>query len=225
VGVLQPISKIIFCDSRLYLIQLKSGDKSPCPLNAGHEKTRSRPITPFFSIFLFTHKMTVKLKEFDNRVMAGHKKGCELTDVQRACMATAVACGLSQYNVANAFGVGRTTVRAQVQRVTISPRFKSRIRKRRPKMLSFTARRRLHWLAKRNPRSTWKQLRNSMRVPCHLRTLRRVMHGYFHRKWKAIDRIPLTKEVAKSRLEFARYWLPRLEELHLVDGVEIKRGA
>jgi hypothetical protein len=106
--------------------------------------------------------MSVKLKEFASRVMAGHKKGCELTDVQRACMATAVACGLSQYDVANAFGVGRTTVRAQVQKVTISPRFKSRIRKRRPKMLSFTAKRRLHWLAKRNPKSTWKQLRNSM---------------------------------------------------------------
>jgi hypothetical protein len=165
--------------------------------------------------------MSMKLKEFASRVMAGHKKGCELTDVQRACMATAVACGLSQYDVANAFGVGRTTVRAQGQRVIISPRFKSRIRKRRLKMLSFTAKRRLHWLAKRNPRSTWKQLRNSMRVPCYPRILRRVMRGYFHRKWKIMNRIPFTKEVAKFRLEFARYWLPRLEELHLVGGVEV----
>jgi hypothetical protein len=56
--------------------------------------------------------MSVKLKKFASRVMAGHKKGCELTDVQKACMATAVACGLFQYNVANAFGVGRTIVQA-----------------------------------------------------------------------------------------------------------------
>jgi hypothetical protein len=91
-------------------LMLKSGDKSPCPLNAGHEKTRSRPITLFFSIFLFTHKMSVKLKEFASWMMAGHKKGCELTDVQKACMATAVACDLSQYNVTNAFSVGRTSM-------------------------------------------------------------------------------------------------------------------
>jgi hypothetical protein len=40
-----------------------------------------------------------------------------------------------------------------------------------------------------------------------------------------MNRIPLTKKVAKFRLEFARYWLPRLEELHLVGGVEVGGGA
>jgi hypothetical protein len=140
-------------------------------------------------------------------------------------MAMGVAFGLSPNDVAKLFGVNWSTIRYQVKRGVSSHHFRSKPRKGRPRFFSRHAKRRLHWLVKREPRNTWNQVRQSLGVACHVRTLRRAMQQHYHRKCKAMDIIPLISSVAKERLAFACYWLPRLEELELVGGGDCKGVA
>jgi hypothetical protein len=53
------------------------------------------------------------------------------------------------------------------------------------------------------------------------RTLTKYLRNHYIRKWKVIKRILLTKKLAKNRLRFAKYWLPKIEGLMAVRGFEI----
>jgi hypothetical protein len=48
------------------------------------------------------------------------------------------------------------------------------------------------------------------------RTIRRIVNAHYKRKWKSMDRVKLTPESAKARLDFARNWIRDIEKLKRV---------
>ncbi|KJZ75969.1 hypothetical protein HIM_04793 [Hirsutella minnesotensis 3608] len=68
-------------------------------------------------------------------------------------------------------------------------------------------------MIKRRRQVTYRALVGAMGGRVSRNTIRRAVRPEWKRKWLSIQRIPISKETAEERLQFARFWEGREEEL------------
>jgi transposase len=156
------------------------------------------------------------LAEIGRIATAGRHRNQELSPEARAAICGAAAAGASQRAIATAFGVSQAVITQTIQRLQETQSFKSKPRNGRPKVFSRRESRYIVQLAKRDARLTHKQLLKMIGAKASVTTVRRALRERNYRKWRAAKRIPLTKETAMARYDFARYWLGEIEELEAV---------
>lgn len=158
-------------------------------------------------------------REFGREISGNRGGNCEFSSEARAAIVAARAAGKSREEVAEAFGTDRPetiseiTSNAQQRKST-----KTAFRKGTPRKLNQRAERQLVILARRNPRSTYSELKSELRTNVHVDTIKRTLHRNNLKKWRAAKRITLTKDDATDRLNFCRnYNTPaKLRELFRV---------
>lgn len=165
--------------------------------------------------------MTFNLDEIALILRAERSSNGELTSVMRACICTLIAAGRSERDVAQLFGVSRGAVRKAVQLWKAHHTFESRPRKGRPEVLTAKEKRYIITLVKRNRDLVKKALIEATGKKVSYSTIKRCLRAHNLRKWKAKKRIPLTKEVAKDRYDFACDWLENIDELLRVCGLKL----
>jgi transposase len=84
---------------------------------------------------------------------------------------------------------------------------KLRPRKGRPQKLNEITKRWVYYMVCRRLDISWKALTVKTPGQLSISTIRRALKKYHIRKWRSKKRIPLSKEVAKKRYDFARRWL------------------
>jgi transposase len=175
--------------------------------------------------------MPSELRKFGTEISGNRQRGKELTSDQRAAIASRAADGAKQSVIAREFQCSRGAVRRTVERWLKKRTFDSLPRKGRPPKLNHRERRYIIQLVRRKPRLAHKALVGHVDTKVSTSTIRRVLRQQNLRKWRSRKRIKLTKEGAKERLKFARFWLDpkhpeRLERLLQVGYMfcDMKRG-
>ncbi|EAQ83841.1 hypothetical protein CHGG_07812 [Chaetomium globosum CBS 148.51] len=156
--------------------------------------------------------MKLNLADFAAELTAGRGRLQELSPGARAAICTLVAAGQSERAVSRLFRVSRDTVARCVEHWKTHRTFDSRPRKGRPPVLTRREKRYIVLLVKKNRTIAKKALVNATGKVVSYSTIRRCLRSHHIRKWRAMKRIPLTKEVAKDRYNFACDWLENIDE-------------
>lgn len=136
----------------------------------------------------------------------------ELSPELRAAICTLIATGRTQREVGELFRVSKKAVQGAVQQFKTHESFRPRPRSGRPEVLTRREKRYILTLIKRNRKLAKKALLHVTGTPVSYSTIRRCLRHHNMRKWRAMKRIPLTKEVAKDRYNFVCDQLDNLEE-------------
>ncbi|KJZ69439.1 hypothetical protein HIM_11168 [Hirsutella minnesotensis 3608] len=121
--------------------------------------------------------------------------------------------GLSYQNVATEFLTNKSTVHRIVNRWEHDHTLENRLRKGRPKKLTRRELRYINLMIKRRRKITYRALLGAAGGRVSRRTLRRAIQPEWKRKWLSVQRIPISNETAEERLQFARTWEGREDEL------------
>jgi transposase len=156
--------------------------------------------------------MKLNLHEFAAELTANRCKNQELSPGLRAAICTLVAAGNSERSVAELFHVSRDAVTKAIKLWNTQRTFTIPTRKGRPPVLTQKEKRYIITLVKRNRDLAKKALIDATGKKVSYSTIKRCLRAYNLRKWRAKRRIPLTKEVAKDRYNFACDWLENIEE-------------
>lgn len=143
--------------------------------------------------------MKLNLRDLGRKLTAGRQPNAELTAVARAAICGALAAGQSIRAVATAFSVSVATVAKSLELLEAPAPFESKPRAGRPQKLSRAEKRYIITLFKRNRRIAKSALCEAVGAHVSYDTIRRCLRAYKMRKWKAMKRIPLSKEVAIAR--------------------------
>lgn len=156
-------------------------------------------------------------RNFGTEICANRQRNHEFTPIQKAVMIEQLSSGKSYRAVAKTFGTTHSTTQRIFKRWRDEGTLENRSRPGQPKKLSDAEERYIITLIKRNRKITWKELLNAVDHRISLTTLRNTLHDHYGRKWRSVFKIPLSKETATQRLQFARLWLPNIVELKKVD--------
>jgi hypothetical protein len=154
------------------------------------------------------------MRTFDVEISGNRRRGQQFSPEAKGAMLGMLCAGAS--------------LRAVAREFKLRNRFKDdhttdyKARKGRPSVLTKAEKRYILRLASKDRSITWSALVGSVDTRVSKSTVRRVVRTHYKRKWKAMDRIELTPENARIRLQWARYWLPKIEELMEVRGFKSK---
>ncbi|KAF7563680.1 hypothetical protein G7046_g460 [Stylonectria norvegica] len=155
-----------------------------------------------------------------------HRQKAALTMLlQSLFCACACDAGMSQRAVARDFKTTHSTVQRILKRFNTSRTVANSPRSGRPSLLTKTEKRYIVRMVLKDRDISWDSLVTGVNGKVSRWTIRRVVRAYFKRKWKAMDRPKLDKERAKNRLSWCQEWLPKIEELIAVRGVEVDEGS
>lgn len=158
----------------------------------------------------------VKRKSFGTEISGSRRFNHEFTTEQRAAMCMARDSGKTYREIAVEFNCNASTVQRTFKRWQNHQTLKSKVRKGRPKKLSQSAIKYLLFNLKRNRKITWNDLLTEGGYNVSRRTAQRALGRYWGRKWRALRRIPLSKETARIRLQWCRAWKEDEEALSQV---------
>ena len=153
------------------------------------------------------------MRRFGTVISGNRRRNCELSKEARAAIVALAEAGTKKVQLARQFFCHPNTITRTLQRFQATESLASRLRKGRPPLLNAAQRRYILMLVKRNPRMAWKALICGAPVPVSQSTIRRVLGGHYRRKWKAVKRIAISKDLARERFSWARYWKTRKQEL------------
>lgn len=164
--------------------------------------------------------MTSNNRSFGVEMSANRQFNHEFTPEQRATMLGELSAGKTLTEVASDFNTTPSTVYKTKRRWETYLNNGSRPRKGRPRKLTKLQIIRINSFINRNCSITWNDLILELQLDISKRSLQRHLHSHWRRKWRSKRRIELSEENAKERLEFARYWIPRVNELLQVNCSE-----
>lgn len=150
---------------------------------------------------------------FGTEISGNRQRNHKFSPVQKAAIVAELSQGKTHRAVAAAFNTSPSTTHRIFKRWKEDATLENKPRSGRPPKLTEAEKRYIVLLVKRNRSITYSALIGAMGGRISRSTIRRCLRGYWQRKWKSIKRIPLSKETAKKRLYFARYWLQKVEEL------------
>jgi transposase len=156
--------------------------------------------------------MTLNLADFAAKMAARRQPNQELSAELRAAICTLIATGRTQRKVGALFRVSKKAVQGAVQHFKTDGSFCSKPCSGRPEVLTRREKRYILTLIKRNRKLAKKALLHITGTPVSYSTIRRCLRHHNIRKWKAMKRIPLSKEVAMDRYNFVCDQLDNLEE-------------
>jgi transposase len=152
-------------------------------------------------------------RAFGTEISANRQRNGEFNLEQKGAMCEAVSRGDSYTRVAADFHTTRSTVRAIWRRWQEDGTVQKKPRSGRPRKLSEAEIRYITLLLKRDRKITWSALVGAVDSRVTSRTIRRALQREYKRKWKSIQRIEITEEVAEARLQFCHDWEGKEEEL------------
>ncbi|KAK4207956.1 Transposase-domain-containing protein [Rhypophila decipiens] len=158
------------------------------------------------------------LNEFASILTANRRRRGYLSPYMRAVIVTLHVVGKSQREIARLFGVHHSSIAATLEHWKNHHTFESKPKSGRTPALTRAEKRYIVNLAKRNRDISQKALVNAVGKKITYSTVKRCLRAHNMRKWRAKKRIPLTKELAKDRFDFACDWLDNIEELLQVSG-------
>ena len=132
-----------------------------------------------------------------------------------------LGAGQSQRRVADAFNTTRSTVQAIANRWKTNQSLKVRPRKGRPKKLSSYEKRYILRMIRKDRAITWNALVGTVDTRVCVRTIQRLIHTHYARKWKAMGRPKLDRYAASTRLRWARIWIEKIDDLVEVCDFEV----
>ncbi len=137
----------------------------------------------------------------------------ELTPETRAPILMAQECGEDRASIMKRFNVSRGAVRSTEKRYAESQQITSTPRKGRLPILSDRDVHSAIRMVKKDPRITMYELQQAMPTsPCAI-IIRARLEKENLKQWRAARRIPITPEIAAVRLQFAKEWLEKEDEL------------
>ena len=157
--------------------------------------------------------MKPKLRAFGQEISGNRGRNDELSNTQRAAIYSAWLTGTSVKELAASFRCHRNTITKTVQRFKTHQTFTSLPRSGAPTKINPQQKRFIRRIVKRFPWLSWRELIAQSPVAVHPNTIRAALGKDYRRKWRAITRIILTKEIAALRLAFTRYWRQKEAEL------------
>ena len=157
---------------------------------------------------------------FSTEISGNRQRNYEFSPVQKAAIVAELSQGKTHRAVAAAFNTSPSTTHRIFKRWKEDATLENKPRSGRLLKLIEAEKRYIVLLVKRNRSITYSALIGAMGGRISRSTIRRCLRGTWQRKWKAMKRIPLSKKTAANRLHFARYWLPRVEELMEVSMIE-----
>lgn len=138
-------------------------------------------------------------------------------------MVQAVESGRSYRDVGTEAGCSPSVVYKIVQRWKTQRTLDKKRRPGRPKKLTVQQIRYVLVSLKRDRRITYESLVNYLGGHISRTTIRRVIRYHYGRKWRAMQRIPLSKETARQRLSWCQAWREDIEELLEVCRFEVRQ--
>lgn len=160
-------------------------------------------------------------RTFGQLISGNRKPNHEFSPEAEGAMLAMLEAGKSGRKVAEEFSTTHSAVQKIQKRFLTHHTVENKKRKGRPHILNNTEKRYIIRMAMKDRDITWDALTSSAAGSVSRRTIRRVIHTYFKRKWKAMDRPKLDKERAKVRLQWCRAWLPNIEELVQVRRIKV----
>jgi transposase len=137
---------------------------------------------------------------------ANRQRNHEFSDTVKALMVQAVESGRSCRDVVAEARCSPQAVSNIVQRWKNQRTLDNKPRSGRPSKLSFQQIRYILISLKRDRRITYEALTNYLGGQVSRTTIRRAIRRHYGRKWKAMQRIPLSKENARQRLLWCQAW-------------------
>jgi transposase len=167
------------------------------------------------------------MRSFGTEISGNRRPAQELSPEARSAILYGLEAGESPTELARKFKVNRSTIYDTKKRFLQHNTTKSRPRKGRPQKLNETTKRWVYRMIRRRPDISWKALTVETPGQPSISTIRRALKKYHIRKWRSKKRIPLSKEVAKKRYDFARRWLrnPAWRTWIFSDECSIQREA
>jgi transposase len=160
-------------------------------------------------------------RAFGTELSVNRPKHHEFSPVQKAAMVGELSAGKTHRAVAALFNTTPSTTYKIFKRWKTTQSIENKKRSGRPPKLTMAEKRYIIIMLKKNHKITYDALVGAMGGRVSKSTIRRCLRKDWARKWKAMERIPLTKETAAQRLEFARYWMPIIDELMEIRGFKL----
>lgn len=166
-------------------------------------------------------------RSFGDIISGNRQKNHEFSPEAKAAMLAMLEAGLSQRAVARRFKTSHGAVAEVLKRFRETGTVKNKPRSGRPSVLNRAQKRYILRMIRRDRSISWDALVSEFDGEVSQSTIRRVIKYHYKRKWKAMERPKLDANKARERLRFARFWLPRIDELEEVylfkvgDGVKL----
>ncbi|EKG08955.1 Transposase Tc1-like protein [Macrophomina phaseolina MS6] len=122
---------------------------------------------------------------------------------QRGILLACAALGQKPAWFRKELGVPKSSLQSTQQLALLRNDSRSQLRSGRPKLLSDGDKRHILRIVRKEPKITYKEVREQTGVVCHDRTITRLLDTYNIRKWRAAGRPELTEEHAAIRLAWA----------------------
>ncbi|EGU88533.1 hypothetical protein FOXB_00949 [Fusarium oxysporum f. sp. conglutinans Fo5176] len=132
-------------------------------------------------------------------LIANHQTNHEWSDEAKGAMIGMRMAGMSQRAVARVLKTDHKTVAAIEKRFTQTASVQNKPRIGRPQKLNRAQTRYVLPLIGKNPYIKWEKLLSEAQEPVCLSTLKHAVSFYYKRKWKAMDRLRISKVQAASR--------------------------
>ena len=137
----------------------------------------------------------------------------DFSDVARALIVQAVEGGRSYRDVATEAGCSPATIFNIYQCWKTHRTLDKKPKSGHPRKLTVQQIRYVLISLKRDRRITYESLVNYLGGKISRTTIRRVIRYHYGRKWRAMQRIPLSRETARQRLLWCQAWKEDIEEL------------
>lgn len=160
-------------------------------------------------------------RHFGTEISANRRANHEFTPVQKAVIVNELSSGKTHRAVAAIFNTTPSTTHRIFKRWKESKTLENKERRGRPPKLTPAEKRYIIIMIKKNRCITYAALVGAMGGRVSKRTIRRTLQSHWRRKWKSMQRIPISAETARERLSWAQGWLPDVEELMEVIAFQI----
>lgn len=151
-------------------------------------------------------------------ICANRAPNQDFNEVARALIVREVETGRTYRDVAAEAKCSPATIFNIYQRWKTQRTLDKKPKSGRPKKLTVQQIRYVLVSLKRDRRITYESLVNYLGGNISRTTIRRVIRYHYGRKWRAMQRIPLSKETARQRLSWCQAWKEDIEEL-----IEVRR--
>lgn len=135
---------------------------------------------------------------------ANRQRNCEFNNEQKAAMCSEIFAGESYQVVAEHWNTTKSTVHRIFKHWKSTQSFNNKPRSGRPLKLTQSEVRYICLLIKRNRKIGYAALIGAIDGKVSKKTIRRAIQQFYKRKWKSMQRIPLSKETAAQRLRFTQ---------------------
>jgi len=161
-------------------------------------------------------------RSFGAIISANRRHRQQFDSVTRALIINEKSKGRSYRDVASEFNTTPSTIFGIYQRWKHNKTIERKPNRGRKPKLTKAEIKYVILSLKRDRRITYDALVGVVGGKVSRSTIKRIVRTYYGRKWRAMQRIPLSKETAAQRLSWAQAWREDIDELIEVRGSKVR---